>query len=115
MLINKNLELSVQENQSVMSRPWQSLSSGTVDQSYLALRLAISELLDEKNLPVLLDDVLIQYDDRRTQLAVEFLADLADYSHQRQVLFFTCHGQLIKQFRQHSRRVKVSTIAKADH
>ncbi len=112
VLINKNLELSVQENQSVMSRPWQSLSSGTVDQSYLALRLAISELLDEKNLPVLLDDVLIQYDDRRTQLAVEFLAD---YSHQRQVLFFTCHGQLIKQFRQHSRRVKVSAIAKADH
>ena len=110
VLINKNLELSVQENQSVMSRPWQSLSSGTVDQSYLALRLAISELLDEKNLPVLLDDVLIQYDDRRTQLAVEFLAD---YSHQRQVLFFTCHGQLIKQFRQHSRRVKVSTILKS--
>lgn len=107
VLINKNLELSVQENQSVMTRPWQSLSSGTVDQSYLALRLAISELLDEKNLPVLLDDVLIQYDDRRTQLAVEFLAD---YSRQRQVLFFTCHGQLIKQFRQHSRRVKISTI-----
>ena len=112
VLINKNLELSVQENQSVMSRPWQSLSSGTVDQSYLALRLAISELLDEKNLPVLLDDVLIQYDDRRTQLAVEFLAD---YSHQRQVLFFTCHGQLIKQFRQHSRRVKVSTILKSQN
>lgn len=111
VLINKNLELSVQENQSVMSRPWQSLSSGTVDQSYLALRLAISELLDEKNLPVLLDDVLIQYDDRRTQLAVEFLAE---YSHQRQVLFFTCHGQLIKQFRQHSRRVKVSAIAASE-
>lgn len=112
VLISKNLELSVQENQSVMSRPWQSLSSGTVDQSYLALRLAISELLDEKNLPVLLDDVLIQYDDRRTRLAVEFLAD---YSRQRQVLFFTCHGQLIKQFRQHSRKVKVCAIGRAEN
>ncbi len=66
------------------------LSRGTKDQAYLALRLAISKLITEKEpLPVILDDSLSQYDDKRFELALEFLKD---YGKDTQILLFTCHN-----------------------
>lgn len=66
------------------------LSSGTEDQAYLSLRLALSELIFEnaERMPVLLDDVLSRYDDGRMKTAVRYLSEL---SGQNQILFFTCH------------------------
>ena len=62
------------------------LSGGTVDQLYLALRLAICDLL-LPDCPIILDDALVYYDDERLKTALQVLRDLAK---QRQILLFTC-------------------------
>jgi uncharacterized protein YhaN len=70
------------------------LSEGTRDQLYLSLRLA--SLLRHAELggamPLVLDDVLIQYDDERSRAALSVLAEVAQ---KMQVLFFTHHARLV--------------------
>lgn len=65
------------------------LSGGTADQMYLALRLALSDLLSKgkESPPLLLDEVFSQYDDQRTAKTLEYL--FKEYS-DRQVILFTC-------------------------
>ena len=72
-----------------MARPVSWRSDGTVDQLYLALRLAVAEALTP-GAPVVLDDALIRFDDARLRAAMELLKDLA---HDRQVIVFTCREQ----------------------
>ncbi len=71
------------------------LSDGTRDQLYLALRLASLERYGERSelLPLVLDDVLIHFDDDRALAALEVLADVATRT---QVLFFTHHARLVE-------------------
>ena len=64
-------------------------SDGTMDQLYLALRLAVAEELTPEA-PLVLDDVLVRFDDVRMKAAVELLQDLAQ---QKQILLFTCQGR----------------------
>ena len=61
-------------------------SDGTVDQLYLALRLAVAEEL-MPNAPLVLDDALVRFDDDRLALALEILAESAE---DRQILLFSC-------------------------
>lgn len=70
------------------------LSEGAADQLYLALRLAALEAdLDHREpLPLVVDDVLIQFDDGR---AAATLAALAALSKRTQVLIFTHHRHLL--------------------
>ena len=64
-------------------------SDGTVDQLYLALRLAVAEaLLPEA--PLILDDALIRFDDTRLKAAMDILKDA---SQDKQVILFTCHSR----------------------
>ena len=64
-------------------------SDGTMDQLYLALRLAVAEELTP-NAPLVLDDVLVRFDDKRMAAAVEVLKELAE---NRQIILFTCQGR----------------------
>ncbi|HSG47373.1 MAG TPA: AAA family ATPase [Longimicrobiales bacterium] len=66
------------------------LSAGTREQIYLALRLAILDQLDRagERLPLLLDEVLVNWDPSRREAG---LAVLEEISRDRQCLFFTCH------------------------
>ena len=64
-------------------------SDGTMDQLYLALRLAVAEELTP-NAPLILDDVLVRFDDERMRRAVNILRELAE---NRQVILFTCQGR----------------------
>ena len=64
-------------------------SDGTMDQLYLALRLAVAEELTPKA-PLVLDDVLVRFDDKRMEAAVEVLKEMAQ---NRQILLFTCQGR----------------------
>ncbi|MCL6596830.1 MAG: AAA family ATPase [Firmicutes bacterium] len=68
------------------------LSQGTRSQLYLALRLALAADYGERvtPLPVLLDDVLMAFDDRRRAAAMRALAAFGREGG-RQVLLFTCH------------------------
>ncbi|MEN8808619.1 MAG: AAA family ATPase [Desulfobacterales bacterium] len=69
------------------------MSDGTADQLYLALRLAGLDayLNNNEPLPLILDDILIMFDDDR---AVATLKVLAELSHKTQVIFFTHHRHL---------------------
>ncbi len=92
MNISKALDMTVEQTGSFGTRELDYLSSGTVDQAYLSLRLALSELMETKEkLPILLDDVFCQYDDKRTQIAIEFLKE---YSTDSQSVLFTCHNSV---------------------
>ena len=44
-----------------------------------------------ESLPVLLDDTLAQYDDKRAEAALEYLKE---YSENGQIIMFTCHRSL---------------------
>lgn len=68
------------------------LSRGTAEQLYLAIRLGLIEQLGEvgAGLPVLMDDVLVNFDPGRRRGAAEAIAELASG---RQVVFFTCHPE----------------------
>ena len=70
-------------------------SRGTKDQAYLALRLAVAKLITGKeSLPVILDDSLSQYDDKRFSLALKFLKTYAEKS---QLCLFTCHNAVCEE------------------
>lgn len=72
-----------------------SLSGGTGDQVYLALRLALSGLLTEggESLPLIFDEVFSQFDDRRTSLALQYLHNIY---FSKQILIFTCKQREIE-------------------
>ena len=70
----------------------ESFSSGTIDQAYLALRIAISEFISsDNNVPLILDDAFIQYDDKRLEKVIKFFEEYANSQKERQVIVFTCH------------------------
>jgi uncharacterized protein YhaN len=66
------------------------LSRGTAEQVYLALRIGLLDQLGAvgAGLPVLMDDVLVNFSPDRAEPAARAIADLAT---RRQVVFFTCH------------------------
>ena len=69
------------------------LSTGTRDQLFLALRLASIEHLGTQRelMPLILDDILVQFDDSRSRAALSALAQFASTT---QVIFFTHHEHL---------------------
>ncbi len=79
-----NIKVEGQDNYILLDK----LSAGTICQLYLALRLAISDLVYGKGaMPILLDDCFALYDDKRTKAALESLAQ----SENGQIILFTCH------------------------
>lgn len=71
------------------------LSQGTRDQLYLALRLASleSRLGAGESLPLVMDDVLVHFDDARSRAA---LAGLGALAQRTQVLLFTHHARVVE-------------------
>lgn len=75
------------------------LSRGAQEQLYLSLRLAHirNHAAQATPLPVIMDDILVNFDADRAARAASVLADLTrplDASPGHQVLFFTCHPHL---------------------
>ncbi|HLW61656.1 MAG TPA: AAA family ATPase [bacterium] len=65
------------------------IGSGAADQCYLALRLALIDVLCEgRRPPLFLDDPFLAYDEGRKAAAMRLLGDL---SRERQIFLFTCH------------------------
>lgn len=75
--------------------PVAGMSQGTRDQLFLSLRLAAIEQHIEGRgpFPVIVDDLLVQFDDDRAVATLEVLSDLSDRT---QVLFFTHHKHLVE-------------------
>jgi len=70
------------------------MSEGSRDQLYLALRLAALELQIDQgvSMPLIADDLFINFDDRRTAAGLKVLGDL---SRNMQVVFLTHHDHLV--------------------
>ena len=64
-------------------------SDGTIDQLYLALRLAVAEELTPEA-PLVLDDALVRFDDKRMAAALELLRKMAQ---KKQVICFSCQSR----------------------
>ncbi len=75
------------------------LSRGTREQLFLALRLALVGSYARRgvNLPLVLDDVLVNFDEGRAKAAAMVLRDFAKAGHQ--ILIFTCHEHISKLFK----------------
>jgi uncharacterized protein YhaN len=94
----RGLRVGVEERQITLLRdngqevPVEGLSEGTRYQLYLALRIASLERYLERNppLPLVLDDILIHFDDDRARAALGVLGELAE---RIQILFFTHHAR----------------------
>ena len=71
------------------------LSDGTRDQLFLSLRLASLERYAETNepMPLIVDDILVHFDDERSRATLEVLGSIAERT---QVLFFTHHARLVE-------------------
>ncbi len=89
---DREMRFSVQPADDLEPRSLEYLSEGTKNQVYLAVRLAICRLAlgEEDPCPLILDDVLLTFDDTRAKRALELLLDLAG---ERQILMFTCSGR----------------------
>lgn len=90
MQISKSFDINAEKNGIFGGKELAFLSGGTIDQAYLSLRLALSELMFENSerLPIFLDDALSQYDDFRAKTALKYLKK---YSENCQIIMFTCH------------------------
>jgi len=80
------------------SRSVDQLSRGTREQLLLALRLSLAAAYARRGaaLPMVLDDVLVNFDTHRAKAAAGVLRDFAAAGHQ--LLVFTCHEHILRMF-----------------
>jgi uncharacterized protein YhaN len=89
------VSIRIPQTKQLNQNPEQRLSQGTVDQIYLALRLAMVESMSENNekVPMLLDDPFANYDDQRLTRAMHLLSRVAETN---QILLFTCREDVVE-------------------
>ena len=87
----------------------QQLSRATVEQLFLALRFGYMVNYAENNevLPVIMDDILVNFDPIRAGHTSEAILELAKT---HQILFFTCHPETISVFRKQQADLPVYRI-----
>ena len=87
------------ENREGESLTVDQLSRGTREQLFLSVRLALVANFARRgiNLPMVLDDVLVNFDAIRAQRAAEVLCEFAAGGHQ--LLVFTCHEHMWQMFK----------------
>ena len=90
LTLSRTLDAMLRREEDTLPHEAAFLSRGALDQLYLAMRLALCELVlpAERACPVILDDALMSFDDERLAKALLLLAE-----QQRQVLLFTCQGR----------------------
>ncbi len=76
------------------------LSGGTREQLFLAIRFALVREFAKRGveLPLVMDDLFVNFDQERTEAAADCLLDVAREG--QQVLFFTCHEHIAQLFQQ---------------
>lgn len=87
--LSRDLSLHARTGEEPVLREAMWRSDGTMDQLYLALRLAVAEELTP-HAPLVLDDALVRFDDQRLAAALEVLGEI---SQTRQILLFTCQSR----------------------
>ncbi|MFH2002865.1 MAG: AAA family ATPase [Planctomycetota bacterium] len=87
------------------------LSLGTAELLYLCIRFGLVSSFGANNtcLPMIMDDVLVNFDPQR---AGEVARLLKNISQQNQILFFTCHPQTVELLQQICSDVRVEHLAR---
>ncbi len=97
IMISRDLKITVRIPQTakLSDDPRRVLSKGTVDQVYLAIRLALIQTMSAgaESVPLLLDDPFANYDDGRLANALVVLTEVAKT---HQVLLFTCREDVAR-------------------
>lgn len=99
VLVAKDYSLMAQPVEDTHYRESSYLSQGTIDQAYLALRLAITQLIVRGNerLPLFLDDIFMQYDDKRVREGFTFFKNYIETEKiQSQFMMLTCHKHIVE-------------------
>jgi uncharacterized protein YhaN len=82
------------------------LSTGTREQLYLAIRLGYIEHYGRKvePLPIIMDDVLVNFDDTRARNTAMALVDIA---RDKQIIVMTCHENTVKTFQDANKDIPI--------
>ncbi|MCH2182763.1 MAG: AAA family ATPase [Mariniblastus sp.] len=104
-MVGKELLCDTADNQTITV---DKLSRGTREAVYLSLRLALVGAYARRGkvLPMVLDDVLVNFDARRAQAAAELLCEFSRQGYQ--LLIFTCHQHIAAMF--HELQANVKTL-----
>lgn len=83
--LDANMEVRINTPEKLLSL--EQVSRGTMEQIYFSLRMAVAELLTQKeSMPIILDEAFAMYDDDRLRRTLEWL-----HASGHQVILFTCH------------------------
>jgi uncharacterized protein YhaN len=95
------------DNDKNQSLPLEVLSRGTREAVFIALRLSLAAAYSRRGvtLPLVLDDVLVNFDSIRANNAAKVLRDFASLGHQ--VVMFTCHEHIMRIFHNIDVQVRV--------
>lgn len=66
------------------------LSTGTIFQMYLSLRLAVAKEITNESMPIILDEAFVYYDNERLENVLKYLAE--NYKNE-QIILFTCSNR----------------------
>lgn len=69
------------------------LSTGTIDELYLSLRLSMIDELSEESMPILLDETFAYFDTKRIESTMNYLKEK---SNKHQIILFTCSNREIE-------------------
>ncbi len=101
-------ELKVEDNRgSILSVD--QLSRGTIEQLYLSLRFALAKNVAQlkKPLPIVADDILVNFDHYRLKQTVELIKEI---SARQQIILLTCHGSTASMFPERNIRLLGETF-----
>ncbi len=87
------------------------LSQGTREQLYLSLRLAYIKNAEKykEPLPLIMDDILVNFDATRANQTAKAFAEFTD-NNSHQILFFTCHAHIAEILQKNVTNSKLYTI-----
>lgn len=90
LLLNHELQVSIEEREGMEAIPFQALSDGAKDQAFLSMRLAAVDFMmrrqSQEPIPIVLDDPFVHYDEQRLQRALLLLTRLSERT---QVFYFS--------------------------
>ena len=95
------------DNATGQALPLEVLSRGTREAVFISLRLSLAAAYARRGvtLPLVLDDVLVNFDTVRAESAAKVLRDFASLGHQ--VVMFTCHEHIMRIFHEIGVQVRV--------
>ncbi len=101
-------QIEVVRNDDVRFMP-QFLSRGTVEQLFIAMRFALVEEFSSSTLlPVMIDDIFVNFDEVRLKQAISVLEKIAVH---HQIIIFTCHSYISDGIKQASKQINHMSLS----